>query len=79
MDMGSPAGSETISKPETMDPEITEKSVKPSAKSSPDDIEKFKPGWRLLAAFTSIAIVNLACALDATIISVALPVSIIII
>ena len=37
--------------------------------------EKFKPGWRLLCAFASIAIVNLACALDATIISVALPVS----
>ncbi|MCJ1371476.1 hypothetical protein MMC20_002693 [Loxospora ochrophaea] len=37
------------------------------------EIPKFKPGWRLLAAFTSIAIVNLACALDATTISVALP------
>ncbi|KAI4112307.1 MAG: hypothetical protein LQ338_008326, partial [Usnochroma carphineum] len=36
--------------------------------------EKFNPGWRLLCAFTSIAIVNLACALDATIVSVALPV-----
>ena len=41
----------------------------------PEEVEKFKPGWRLLAAFTSIAIVNLATALDATIISVALPVS----
>lgn len=47
----------------------------PSANSDPEEVEKFKPGWRLLAAFTSIAIVNLACALDATIISVALPVS----
>ena len=61
-----------------MEPEITEKSVEPLAKSSPEDVEKFKPGWRLLAAFTSIAIVNLACALDATIISVALPVSLLI-
>lgn len=37
-------------------------------------IEKFTPGWRLLCAFTSIAIVNLVCALDATIVVVALPV-----
>ncbi|KAL8994646.1 MAG: hypothetical protein Q9188_007007 [Gyalolechia gomerana] len=37
-------------------------------------VAKFNPGWRLLCAFTSIAIVNLACALDATIVSVALPV-----
>jgi MFS family permease len=34
------------------------------------DFEAFKPGWKLLAAFWSIAIVNLACALDATTISV---------
>lgn len=40
----------------------------------PQETEKFEPGWKLLCAFTSIAIVNLACALDATIISVALPV-----
>ena len=39
------------------------------------EVEKFKPGWRLMTAFASVAIVNLACALDATIISVALPVS----
>jgi len=39
------------------------------------EAEKFDPGWRLLAAFTSIAIVNLACAIDATSVSVALPVS----
>jgi hypothetical protein len=42
---------------------------------SEDPVVAFKPGWRLLAAFTSIAIVNLACALDATTIAVALPVS----
>ena len=45
-------------------------------KSQDQEVEKFKPGWRLLAAFASIAIVNLATALDATIISVALPVRI---
>lgn len=41
----------------------------------PEEREKFKPSKRLLAAFISIAIVNLATALDATIVSVALPVS----
>ncbi|KUJ06829.1 MFS general substrate transporter [Mollisia scopiformis] len=41
--------------------------------SSESPLEKFKPGWRLSAAFTSIAIVNLTCALDATTIAVALP------
>lgn len=37
------------------------------------EIEEFKPGWRLNAAWGSIMIVNLACALDATSVSVALP------
>ncbi|MCJ1385149.1 hypothetical protein MMC17_008268 [Xylographa soralifera] len=37
------------------------------------EVEKFKPGRRLLAAFASIAVINLASALDATTISVALP------
>lgn len=83
--MEAPAGSE-ISKPERMGPEGIEEMIEPSAKSNPADmetsnseeVEKFKPGWRLLAAFISIAIVNLATALDATIISVALPVSLLI-
>ncbi len=91
--MEAPAGSE-ISKPERMGPEGIEEMVEPSAKSNPADmeksnseeveksnseeVEKFKPGWRLLAAFISIAVVNLATALDATIISVALPVSLLI-
>ncbi|KAL6713053.1 hypothetical protein ACLMJK_009449 [Lecanora helva] len=39
-----------------------------------EEIDKFKPGWKLLAAFASIAVVNLATTLDASIISVALPV-----
>ncbi|KAI2476988.1 ProP Permease major facilitator superfamily [Pyrenophora tritici-repentis] len=38
---------------------------------SPD---KFKPGWRFLAAFGSLCIITLMAALDATSISVALPV-----
>jgi MFS family permease len=37
-------------------------------------IEDFNPGWRLKAAWGSICIVNLACALDATTVSVAIPV-----
>ena len=75
--MEPPAGSD-LTKQEVVDPNTVEKSVEPSANSNSEEVEKFKPGWRLLAAFTSIAIVNLACALDATIISVALPVSLII-
>lgn len=33
-----------------------------------------KPGWRFFAAFGCLCIINLACALEATILSVALPV-----
>jgi len=44
-----------------------------STSESPE--KPFKPGWRQSAAFTSLAIVNLAGALDATSIAVALPVS----
>jgi hypothetical protein len=40
------------------------------------DPEAFHPGWRLYAAIAALAVVNLATALDATSISVALPVSI---
>jgi hypothetical protein len=39
-------------------------------------VDKFKPSRRFMAAFTSLATVNLACALDATDIGVALPVSV---
>jgi hypothetical protein len=42
---------------------------------TPPEVEKFKPSARFMLAFTSLAIVNLACALDATTIGVALPVS----
>lgn len=73
--METSAGSE-ITKQETVGPEKIEEMTEPLGKlnSNSEEIEKFKPGWRLLSAFTSIAIVNLACALDATIVSVALPV-----
>jgi hypothetical protein len=35
---------------------------------------KFQPGWRFLAAFGSLCIITLMAALDATSLSVALPV-----
>lgn len=41
------------------------------------DQEAFRPGWRLYAAFASLAVVNLATCLDNASISTALPVSII--
>jgi hypothetical protein len=42
--------------------------------ASPPD-EPFDPGWLFYAAFTSLCIITLAVALDATSLSVALPVS----
>jgi hypothetical protein len=45
-----------------------------SQQSKSEDVEVFKPGWRFFAAFGTIGVVNLAAALDATTISVALPV-----
>lgn len=45
------------------------------ADAPPAEMEKFTPSKRFKLAFTSLAIVNLACALDATSISNALPVS----
>jgi hypothetical protein len=40
------------------------------------DPEAFRPGWRLYAAFASLAVVNLATSLDNASISTALPVRI---
>ena len=42
-----------------------------TSSSSP---ENFNPGWRFYASFTSLCIITLAVALDATSLSVALPV-----
>lgn len=47
----------------------------PLAENDEVVVEKFKPSGRFMAAFSSLAMVNLACALDATDIGVALPVS----
>ena len=46
-----------------------------SGKIEVTEPEKFQPGWRFLAAFGSLCIITLMAALDATSISVALPVS----
>jgi hypothetical protein len=40
----------------------------------PKQSETFQPGWRFLAAFGSLCIITLMAALDATSLSVALPV-----
>jgi hypothetical protein len=46
-----------------------------SERSQSSKPEKFEPGWRFIAAFLSLCIITLMAALDATSISVALPVS----
>lgn len=50
--------------------------LKSASETPPED---FKPGWRFLFAFICLCIVNLVCALDATSISVALPVSLLLV
>jgi hypothetical protein len=57
-----------VQPPTTSPDSISEKSEEP--------VEKFKPGWRFMLAFASLAVITLMAALDATSISVALPVSI---
>lgn len=47
-----------------------------SEKSQESSESTFNPGWRFLAAFASLSVITLMAALDATSISVALPVSI---
>ena len=42
--------------------------------SASSETETFDPGWRFFASFASLCIVTLAVALDATSLSVALPV-----
>lgn len=48
-----------------------------SSSEKPEDLvaeEEFNPGWRFLLAFASLAVITLMAALDATSISVALPI-----
>ena len=42
--------------------------------ASPSPPDNFNPGWRFYTSFTSLCIITLAVALDATSLSVALPV-----
>jgi hypothetical protein len=44
------------------------------SEKSQESVEKFAPGWGFVLAFTSLAVITLMAALDATSISVALPV-----
>jgi hypothetical protein len=60
-----------------MKPEIPQSqslSEAASEKLQAPEPEKFQPGWRFIAAFGSLCIITLMAALDATSISVALPV-----
>ena len=46
----------------------------PPPPTTPSTPPEFDPGWRFYASFTSLCIISLAAALDATSLSVALPV-----
>jgi hypothetical protein len=46
----------------------------PASEKSQSSAEAFNPGWRFMLAFSSLAVITLMAALDATSISVALPV-----
>ena len=55
--------------------QIGTSSVDALENTSPAGAVAFKPGWDFYASFTSLCIITLAVALDATSLSVALPVS----
>jgi MFS family permease len=61
--------------PKLSDAETQLDSDSASERSPSPAPEKFQPGWRFVAAFLSLCIITLMAALDATSISVALPVS----
>ena len=61
--------SELPSQPRTGEVTVSEL----TSPSAPPD--SFKPGWRFYASFVSLCIINLAVALDATSLSIALPVT----
>ncbi|KAF2739185.1 MFS general substrate transporter [Polyplosphaeria fusca] len=66
-DLPSNVNNGPTSEPTPPTPSLSEKSV-------PSSEEAFKPGWRFWAAFASLAVITLMAALDATSISVALPI-----
>jgi MFS family permease len=69
------AQSSTLSteKIEASDSSLPSKPPSEHSEGSPNSNE-FKPGWRLILAFVSLSVVTLMVALDATSISVALPI-----
>jgi hypothetical protein len=81
--------SSSLDELKTIKPEVDEpRAIKPKAdfptppsnedsasEKLPLTVEDFNPGWRFNLAFSSLAILTLMAALDATSLSVALPVS----
>jgi hypothetical protein len=64
----------SILPPEPRTPEPETEIDASSMQMDTDKPEKFQPSWRFLAAFGSLCILTLMAALDATSLSVALPV-----
>jgi hypothetical protein len=64
----------SILPPEPRTPEPETKIDASSMHMDTEKPEKFQPSWRFLAAFGSLCILTLMAALDATSLSVALPV-----
>lgn len=52
-----------------------EQSFRDGTQREEPDVEIFNPNWRFHAAFAALAVTNLTAALDATMLSVAIPVS----
>lgn len=55
--------------------ESSQESRTPSILAYDSTVVTTKVGWRFLTAFACLCLVNLVCAIDATIVAVALPVS----
>ena len=70
-DSGVPSNEPRTELPSTLSDDETSQTSAPST-----DSEAFNPGWRFKAAFLSLCVIVLMSALDATSLSVALPVRI---
>ena len=62
-------------KPDILPSPPSEDSSSQKTADNNKDTEPFNPGWRFIAAFASMCVIVLMSALDATSLSVALPVS----
>jgi len=71
--------SSSLNEPSAIEPKVLDtlppSSPDSASEKSQNSAEKFEPGWRFTLAFLSLAVITLMAALDATSISVALPVS----